>query len=75
MDWNVPLALHDHEVGGERVSQQSGIAIAMRMALFEAPDGFCSTGTPAGIGLIREGDIMRCTIDRLGTLRNPVQYR
>ncbi len=39
------------------------------------PGDIISTGTPAGIGPIRDGDVMRCTIDRLGTLRNPVQYR
>jgi hypothetical protein len=34
-----------------------------------------STGTPEGIGLIREGETVSCTVEKIGTLSNPVRYR
>jgi len=39
------------------------------------PGDVISTGTPAGIGQIRDGDTMVCKIDGLGILRNPVRFR
>lgn len=39
------------------------------------PGDVISTGTPAGIGPITHGDVVTCTIQRIGTLRNPVRYR
>lgn len=43
------------------------------------PGDLISTGTPGGIGsartppeLLRDGDMVECEIDRIGTLRNPV---
>jgi 2-keto-4-pentenoate hydratase/2-oxohepta-3-ene-1,7-dioic acid hydratase in catechol pathway len=38
------------------------------------PGDVISTGTPAGIGPVRHGDEMACTIEKIGTLRNPVRY-
>jgi len=34
-----------------------------------------STGTPAGIGPIRDGDEVVCKIEKIGELKNPVRYR
>jgi 5-oxopent-3-ene-1,2,5-tricarboxylate decarboxylase/2-hydroxyhepta-2,4-diene-1,7-dioate isomerase len=39
------------------------------------PGDVISTGTPDGIGPITDGDTMTCTIQRIGTLTNPVRYR
>jgi 5-oxopent-3-ene-1,2,5-tricarboxylate decarboxylase/2-hydroxyhepta-2,4-diene-1,7-dioate isomerase len=39
------------------------------------PGDVISTGTPAGIGPIRDGDTMTCTIQKIGKLTNPVRYR
>jgi len=39
------------------------------------PGDVISTGTPEGIGPITDGDTVVCRIDRIGELRNPVQYR
>jgi 2-keto-4-pentenoate hydratase/2-oxohepta-3-ene-1,7-dioic acid hydratase in catechol pathway len=39
------------------------------------PGDVISTGTPAGIGPIRGGDSMTCTIQKIGKLTNPVRYR
>jgi 2-keto-4-pentenoate hydratase/2-oxohepta-3-ene-1,7-dioic acid hydratase in catechol pathway len=34
-----------------------------------------STGTPAGIGPIKNGDDVVCKIEKIGELKNPVRYR
>jgi 2-keto-4-pentenoate hydratase/2-oxohepta-3-ene-1,7-dioic acid hydratase in catechol pathway len=39
------------------------------------PGDVVSTGTPAGIGPIRDGDTMICRIQKIGELRNPVRNR
>lgn len=39
------------------------------------PGDVISTGTPEGIGPITHGDTMACTIEGIGTLRNPVRWR
>ncbi len=39
------------------------------------PGDVISTGTPAGIGPIRHGDRMTCSIQKIGKLTNPVRYR
>ena len=39
------------------------------------PGDVISTGTPGGIGPITDGDTMTCTIQKIGTLTNPVRYR
>jgi 2-keto-4-pentenoate hydratase/2-oxohepta-3-ene-1,7-dioic acid hydratase in catechol pathway len=44
------------------------------------PGDVIATGTPAGVGLstgrfLRHGDLVEITVDRLGTLRNPVVAR
>lgn len=39
------------------------------------PGDVISTGTPGGIGPIRHGDTMTCSIQKIGTLTNPVRYR
>ncbi len=36
------------------------------------PGDVILTGTPAGVGLLQEGDVVRITIEGLGTLQNPV---
>jgi len=36
------------------------------------PGDVIMTGTPAGIGLLTEGDVVSVTIEGIGTLRNPV---
>jgi 2-keto-4-pentenoate hydratase/2-oxohepta-3-ene-1,7-dioic acid hydratase in catechol pathway len=50
------------------------IEFISRYITLEAGD-VISTGTPAGIGPIRDGDSMVCRIERIGELRNPVRYR
>lgn len=44
------------------------------------PGDIIATGTPSGVGFamepprfLREGDVVECEIDRIGTLRNPIQ--
>jgi 2-keto-4-pentenoate hydratase/2-oxohepta-3-ene-1,7-dioic acid hydratase in catechol pathway len=37
------------------------------------PGDVVMTGTPAGVGTIRPGDVVEVRIERLGTLRNPVR--
>lgn len=39
------------------------------------PGDVISTGTPEGIGPITGGDTMTCTVQKIGTLTNPVRYR
>jgi 2-keto-4-pentenoate hydratase/2-oxohepta-3-ene-1,7-dioic acid hydratase in catechol pathway len=39
------------------------------------PGDVISTGTPEGIGPITDGDTMTCTVQKIGTLTNPVRYR
>lgn len=36
------------------------------------PGDIISTGTPQGISPVRPGDVMEATVERIGTLRNPV---
>jgi 2-keto-4-pentenoate hydratase/2-oxohepta-3-ene-1,7-dioic acid hydratase in catechol pathway len=52
----------------------SVIEFISRYITLEAGD-VISTGTPGGIGPIRDGDSMVCKIERIGELRNPVRYR
>jgi 2-keto-4-pentenoate hydratase/2-oxohepta-3-ene-1,7-dioic acid hydratase in catechol pathway len=54
------------------------IAFASRMISLE-PGDLIATGTPAGVGHfqrpprhLRDGDVMRCEIERIGALENPV---
>ncbi len=44
--------------------------ISQCMTLF--PGDLVATGTPAGVGPLRDGDVLTMTIDGIGTLRNPV---
>jgi 2-keto-4-pentenoate hydratase/2-oxohepta-3-ene-1,7-dioic acid hydratase in catechol pathway len=37
------------------------------------PGDVILTGTPAGAGMVVNGDVIECVIDEIGTLRNPVQ--
>ena len=44
------------------------------------PGTVIATGTPAGVGMgfdpprfLKPGDVVECTISRIGTLRNPVR--
>jgi 2-keto-4-pentenoate hydratase/2-oxohepta-3-ene-1,7-dioic acid hydratase in catechol pathway len=39
------------------------------------PGDVISTGTPGGIGPIKDGDTMTCTIEKIGALTNTVRYR
>lgn len=39
------------------------------------PGDVISTGTPEGIGPIKHGDTVSCTIAKVGELRNPVRWR
>jgi len=39
------------------------------------PGDVISTGTPEGIGPIKHGDTMSCTVAKIGELRNPVRAR
>jgi len=39
------------------------------------PGDVVSTGTPEGIGPIRHGDTVTCSIQKIGKLTNPVRYR
>lgn len=39
------------------------------------PGDVILTGTPAGVGLIKHGDIVECEIEEIGTLKNPVIRR
>lgn len=39
------------------------------------PGDIILTGTPAGVGEIKHGDIVECEIDEIGTLKNPVIRR
>ena len=36
------------------------------------PGDVVSTGTPAGVGPIRSGDVVEVEVERVGILRNPV---
>jgi 2-keto-4-pentenoate hydratase/2-oxohepta-3-ene-1,7-dioic acid hydratase in catechol pathway len=37
------------------------------------PGDIISTGTPHGVGKIKPGDVVRCEIEKIGVLENPVQ--
>ncbi len=37
------------------------------------PGDIISTGTPQGVGKIKPGDVVRCEIEQIGILENPVQ--
>jgi 2-keto-4-pentenoate hydratase/2-oxohepta-3-ene-1,7-dioic acid hydratase in catechol pathway len=39
------------------------------------PGDIISTGTPEGIGPIKNGDRVTCRVERIGELKNPVRYR
>lgn len=39
------------------------------------PGDVIATGTPAGVGPLREGDVVEVVVDGVGTLRNPVVAR
>ncbi len=39
------------------------------------PGDIISTGTPEGIGPIKHGDTVRCHVEKIGTLTNPVRNR
>jgi len=45
--------------------------ISSHMTLY--PGDIIATGTPQGIRPVHEGDVMEVVIERIGTLRNPVQ--
>jgi 2-keto-4-pentenoate hydratase/2-oxohepta-3-ene-1,7-dioic acid hydratase in catechol pathway len=47
------------------------IATASRVMTLE-PGDLIATGTPSGVGPIAPGDVIRITIDKIGTLENPV---
>jgi 2-keto-4-pentenoate hydratase/2-oxohepta-3-ene-1,7-dioic acid hydratase in catechol pathway len=47
------------------------VAFASSIMTLEAGD-ILMTGTPAGVGPLREGDVVEVSIEGLGTLRNPV---
>ena len=48
------------------------IAFISRVMTLEPGDAVF-TGTPAGVGPLREGDVVEVEIERIGTLRNPVR--
>jgi 2-keto-4-pentenoate hydratase/2-oxohepta-3-ene-1,7-dioic acid hydratase in catechol pathway len=37
------------------------------------PGDVILTGTPAGAGAVRDGDVVECRIDGIGSLTNPVR--
>ena len=39
------------------------------------PGDIISTGTPEGIGPIKNGDTVTCRVERIGELKNPVRFR
>jgi len=47
------------------------IATASRVMTLE-PGDLIATGTPSGVGPIAPGDVVRITIEKIGTLENPV---
>jgi 2-keto-4-pentenoate hydratase/2-oxohepta-3-ene-1,7-dioic acid hydratase in catechol pathway len=47
------------------------IAFASSIMTLE-PGDIIMTGTPSGVSPLRAGDVVEVTIDKLGTLRNPV---
>jgi 2-keto-4-pentenoate hydratase/2-oxohepta-3-ene-1,7-dioic acid hydratase in catechol pathway len=48
------------------------IAFASSIMTLE-PGDVILTGTPSGVGPLHPGDVVEVTIERLGTLRNPVK--
>jgi len=39
------------------------------------PGDVIATGTPAGVGSLKAGDVVEVTVEGVGTLRNPVVDR
>jgi len=39
------------------------------------PGDIVATGTPAGVGQLKSGDVVEVTVEGVGTLRNPVVDR
>jgi 2-keto-4-pentenoate hydratase/2-oxohepta-3-ene-1,7-dioic acid hydratase in catechol pathway len=37
------------------------------------PGDLVSTGTPAGVGALRDGDVVEVELEGIGVLRNPVR--
>jgi acylpyruvate hydrolase len=48
------------------------ISYASRFMTLEAGD-IIATGTPEGVGSIKDGDLIEAKIDGVGKLRNPVR--
>jgi 2-keto-4-pentenoate hydratase/2-oxohepta-3-ene-1,7-dioic acid hydratase in catechol pathway len=39
------------------------------------PGDLIATGTPAGVGPLRDGDVVEVSVEGVGVLRNPVRGR
>ena len=50
------------------------IEFISRLIMLE-PGDIISTGTPEGIGPIKNGDTVACRVERIGELKNPVRFR
>jgi len=77
------------EIGGEVLQDSSTLQMAFRIPeIIEylsrvftlEPGDVVATGTPPGVGFVRtpprylrRGDLVRCTVERVGTLENPVR--
>ena len=65
------------EVAVPRVDQTSVVADGREYSQLSLPGDVMATGTPSGVGMgrgiyLKDGDVVECTIEKLGTLTNPI---
>ncbi len=46
--------------------------VSSRQVMTLEPGDMIATGTPAGVGPLKAGDVVEVTVEGVGTLRNPV---
>lgn len=61
-----------HSNSGDMVFSVADLVSFISSEMTLLPGDVILTGTPGGVGPIRAGDVVEITIDRIGTLRNPV---
>ncbi|MFP4589064.1 MAG: fumarylacetoacetate hydrolase family protein [Candidatus Acetothermia bacterium] len=71
--------LHQEGNSGQMIFNPEEVITFITQFLTLKPGDIISTGTPAGVGYtqdirIKEGDILKCHIDQLGTFQNLVEY-
>ena len=71
--------LRQHSNTSRLITSIPEIIAGLSQGMSLLPGTIIATGTPAGVGLgfdppkyMKPGDVMECTIEGIGTLRNPI---